>query len=349
MALAGHKELPPIFHLHPEIKVRGDRNTLKKSAIGDKTFFGCEVETETPFNYDPYDFSQETGWLPTRDGSIRGAEWKSPLMLKEEPIHEKVEQIIDTSSYSGQCGGHIHVVRSEWGGLSHTQAWDRLVDNWAWLFAMLYPNRGTNTYCYMDGLSKDRYGGAVDRQYVSRGNKYNWLGLKSETRMEFRIFPAVHSTLRLRNRMRLLDILMLNFQKAATPEEAYSLTMDVIVPEMRKYDSMKNFPRKKKFDEAQNRVARCIYWPTNMELTEKKKISPENPEVSGKLKLKIGKPALPDLPYPEITMPRYIETVFTNERGELERRFTYVPPVTNPIRWVHISENNIPPAEQSPF
>jgi hypothetical protein len=189
-------------------------------------------------------------------------------MLKDDPIHPKIEKIIDESSYNSRCGGHIHMVRAPWGeGLTARNTWDLLVERWSWLFALLYPNRGRNQYCRMQHLSRSSSGDKLsdDGGWFDRTSKYNWLNIKSPDRMEVRIFPEVKTVQRLRNRMRLLELVMSEFHNAKNPEEAFTLTMDKIVPQMRQHGSLNKFPRRSQWTLANANLGLSIYWPSNFQ------------------------------------------------------------------------------------
>lgn len=328
---ASSSDPPDIFFVHPEIKKMAGLVDYEK--LGEKSFYGCEVETATRFTKEPYVIRTETGWLPCEDGSISGAEWKSPLILAEDEIPKKISDIIDDSNYDQRCGGHIHVLRKDWNGLSETDAWDQLVDNWAWLFFTLYPERANSSYSRFraaSSQSRDSNGQKVSSAYRYRKEKYNWLHLKAKNRFEFRVFPGVKSTERLRNRMRMLDLLMADFHTVKNPDEAFTLTMDKIAPEMRKHKSMLDFPRKSYFKLGQDLTKGCLFWPGNM--------------VFGK---KAEEPAV-EVPEPKPVRVRKKKTVKKEEPPQLNEPF---PPTPNgayrgcdcqACRWARLDYRAIP-------
>ncbi len=275
MSLAAHDARPDVFRLHPEIegkRVDGVRTgQVDPRATGDGTFLGPEVETNTDYDGHPATILKRTGWVPASDGSIIGAEWKGPLMLADDPIPEEITRIIDESEYGNRCGGHIHVIRGKWGGMLASDAHELLCDNWCWLFSLLYPDRSVNTYSNVRGGFSDRVGNKLpkeNRDYHKR-DKYSWLRMLSEHRLEFRIFPEVRSTLRLRNRMKLLETLMTCFHLPKNPDEAWDVTMDVITPVMRKNGAFINFPRKSLFKKATANLGGYVFWPKNIKFQKK--------------------------------------------------------------------------------
>lgn len=243
MGLAGHRDLPPLFHVHPELEVKSGDRPLNYKNLKGRPVFGAEVETNTSFPGDQWVFCRKHGWLACRDGSVGGAEWKSPLIRPDDEIPQEVSDIINSSNYDHRCGGHLHVIHPDWGGLPVNDAWDTLVEYWGWFFAILYPERIRCDYSRFRWLFSDSYG-PIKKSNRDRRQKYNWLNIKTPHHMEVRVFPEVKTTERLVNRMRMLEILLGNFHEAKNPESAYQIAQDVVVPAMQEVGAFKKWPRR---------------------------------------------------------------------------------------------------------
>lgn len=169
--------------------------------------YECEKEDrEAKISSDPHELHRQLGFCKESDGSLNswsGYELVSPVYdlygdKHEEHLNDPRIKTLVNGSYGRSCGGHIHIGSSMY---TPEQIFSGLSSFMPLLYS-LYKKRMTEDYA----RTKKKY------QYYNR-EKRSSVYIQSRT-CEFRIFPAIKSCENLLWRVKLLQIMVRNFNSS---------------------------------------------------------------------------------------------------------------------------------------
>lgn len=182
--------------------------------------FGFEAEKQDETYRDMHNavkLAFETGFKKERDGSLGegGFELISPVLplFNDSVVDGAIDSVKDIlkAQTSDRCGGHFNISKN---GVPSREILKKVKGSLP-IFYSIYENRLTNSYCKAEKFAT----------YLRSPRKYQSFYIKSDSILEFRIFPAIKNETILRNRIQLMRIIF---------NDLYGKTHNGVIVEMAK-------------------------------------------------------------------------------------------------------------------